>query len=143
MNPFCQAIINYEHPDRPDGGRWIRTSSIMWARLLLAPSRIIFADGTRQEFPAAQLASVELGTVDIPAGPDKKPTGNTLQCVVFNVQSSQPNLRIRIRAYHNHDGSEFGHPGRMVHECPNTREWDRAYKKLIDAMNALKRKGDA
>lgn len=143
MNPYCQAVINYERPDRPDGGRWIRTSSIMWARILLAPSRVIYGDGVVEELPGAELASVELGTVDIPDGPEKKATGNLLKCVVFTVKSDRPNLRVRVRAYHNHDGGEFGHPGRMRHECPNTREWDRVYKKLIDAMNALKRKGDA
>jgi hypothetical protein len=137
MSKYAQAVINWERPERPDGGRWCKTSSMLWARLLLAPSRVVFADGTFAEFPGAQLDKVEIDMLDIPDGPDLHKTGNLQKCVVFTVKSPLPNLRIRVRAYHKHDGTEFGHPGRMRHECTDTNEWDRAYKKLMDALNAM------
>ena len=139
MSGYAKAVINWEHPEKPNTSRWCRTSSMIWARLLLAPSRVVFADGKTQEFAACILEKAELSEIDIPSGPDLKKTGDLQKCVVFTVKSSTPDMRIRVRAYHTHDGTEYGHPGAMRLESTNTHEWDQAYKQCLDAMNAIMR----
>ena len=140
--PRIALMVN----EMSEDGRLWRMSSQLWTRLLLANSNVVFADGEFIDFKPAKLISVKYdeiitGQVDrifnpnLPGGLADIDNRETFRGVVFTVEGND--LRIRVRAYHRHDGKEFGHPGPMRLEAADAREWDAVYKMLQERKFAV------
>jgi hypothetical protein len=128
-------------------GHTIKISSLLWARLLLAHSEVVFADGATMKYRPATLVSAQYEEVttgstefvknaNLPGGGVTIDNRATFKGVTFVITGD--NLRVRVRAYHRADGKEFGHPGVMRLACPDTREWDEVYKMVQGKLNKLK-----
>ncbi len=129
-------------------------SSLLWANILLAHTRLTFADGEVLDFAPALcdiskdaawfsgVISEKTNLIDNPNLPESERTQvnqQTFDGTVFTVTSAEGigNMRIRIRAFHRNDGAEFGHPGTMTLDAVDLREWVAIYNMLDKKIKEL------
>lgn len=129
-------------------------SSLLWANILLAHTRLKFADGEVLEFSPA-LCDVEkdaawvsgvlsetdemINNANLPEADRQVKIQETFEGAIFKIASAEGegNLRIRIRAFHRNDGAEFGHPGPMSLDAVDLREWVAIYNMLDKKIKEL------
>lgn len=102
-----------------------KISSLLWARLLLAHSRLVYADGVAEQYEPATLVCMERERLG--------QTGETFDGVTLTLEGKD--MRKRIYAYHRDDGKDYGHPGPMKLEAIDAKEWDEKYRELQVLMN--------
>ena len=129
-------------------------SSILWATILLTNTSIKFADGHVMDFAPAicdlkndsewvrrtiEDGSYKIDNQNLPEEERTINAQNVFDGAIFKVVSAEKrdDLYIRIRAYHRHDGTEYGHPGIMSLEAVDLREWVAIYSMLDKRVKEL------